>query len=81
MQGGLQDGDAVVLEHVQQRCLSCIVETEEEELGVLVCEAERGQDFPDCVLCQFLAGTSWAMLLSCRRAIVSNDDNDRVCAL
>lgn len=54
VQCGLQDGDAVVLEHVEQRCLAGIVEAEEEEFGVLVCEAQRGQDFPDCALCQYM---------------------------
>ena len=47
MECGLQDGYAVVLEHVEQRCLAGIVEAEKEELGMLVCEAKGGQDFPD----------------------------------
>lgn len=48
VQSGLQDGDSVVLQHVQECRLSGIVETEEEELGVLVEQAEGGQDIVDC---------------------------------
>ena len=33
---------------MQQRGLAGIVETEEEELGVLVGEPEVGEDIPDC---------------------------------
>lgn len=39
----LENGYTVVLEHVQEGCLSSIVKTEEEKLGVLVGETERGQ--------------------------------------
>ena len=35
------------LQHVQQRRLAGIVQPEEEELGVLIGQAERGQDVPD----------------------------------
>jgi hypothetical protein len=34
---------------VQQRRLACVVETQEQQLGVLVCKAQVGQDLPDCV--------------------------------
>lgn len=34
--GGVRDGHSVVLEHVQQGGLSGVIETEEEQLGVLV---------------------------------------------
>lgn len=44
---GLEDGYTVVLQHVQQRCLSGIVKTEEEELCVLVGKAERGEEVED----------------------------------
>lgn len=40
----------IVLEHVQQRRLASIVETEEEQLGGLVPQAERGQDVLEPVL-------------------------------
>jgi len=43
----LQDRYTVVLKHVQKRCLSGIVEAEEQELCVLVGEAERGQEVED----------------------------------
>ena len=43
VKGRLQDGDAVVLEHVQQRRLSSVVEAEKEQLSVLVKEPKRGQ--------------------------------------
>jgi len=43
----LQDSDTIVLEHVQKRGLSGIVKTEEEELCVLVGQAERGQKVED----------------------------------
>ena len=36
------------LQHMQQRRLASIVEAEEEELSVLVGEAERGENIPDC---------------------------------
>lgn len=36
------------LQHVQKGRLSGIVEAEEEELGVLVEQAEGGQDIVDC---------------------------------
>lgn len=42
--GRLQDGDTVVLQHVQQRRLAGIVQTEEQELGVLIEKTQRGQD-------------------------------------
>lgn len=35
------------LQHVEQRGLAGIIETKEQELGVLVQEAERGQDIVD----------------------------------
>lgn len=37
------------LQHVQKRRLSCIVEAEEEQLGVLVQQAEGGEDIVDYV--------------------------------
>jgi hypothetical protein len=49
MQGRLQDRNAVVLEHVEQRRLSGIVKTEEQQLGVLVEQAERREDVENCV--------------------------------
>lgn len=48
MQGGLQHGDAVVLQHVQEGSFARVVEPEEEQFGVLVCETEVREDFPDC---------------------------------
>lgn len=39
----LQDSNSVVLQHVKQRGLSGIVETQEEQLGVLVEQAQGGQ--------------------------------------
>ena len=47
VQRGLQHGDAVVLQHVEQCRLSGIVEAQEQQLGVLVREAQVGQDLPD----------------------------------
>lgn len=44
---GLKDRYTVVLQHVQQRRLSGIVKTEEEELCVLVGKAERGEKVED----------------------------------
>ena len=45
----MQDGYTVVLEHMQEGCLSGIIETEEQQLCVLVGEAERGQKVEDCM--------------------------------
>jgi hypothetical protein len=39
MQSGLKSGQAVILQHVKQSGLSGIVETEEEDLGILVQQA------------------------------------------
>ena len=47
MQRRLQDRHAVVLEHVEQRRLAGIVEAQEQQLGVLVEQAERRQDVVD----------------------------------
>lgn len=47
--GRLQDGDTVVLQHVQQCGLAGIVQTEEEKLGVLIEETQRGQDIVEPV--------------------------------
>jgi len=47
MQRRLQDRNTVVFQHVQQRRLSGIVETQEQQLGVLVEQAERRQDVVD----------------------------------
>lgn len=44
---GLQDRYTVVLQHVQKRCLSGIVKTEEEQLCVLVGKAEGGKKVED----------------------------------
>ena len=33
---------------MQKRCLASVVETEEQELGMLVEQPERGKDVPDC---------------------------------
>lgn len=51
MERRLQDRDAIVLEHVQQRRLARVVEAEEQQLGVLVHESEAGQHIVDCRLC------------------------------
>ncbi len=48
MKGGLHDGDTVVLQHVEESCLSCIVEAEEKELGVLVEKTKRRENVVDC---------------------------------
>jgi hypothetical protein len=32
MEGRLEDGNTIILQHVEERCLSCIVKTEEEKL-------------------------------------------------
>ena len=58
MEGRLQNGYAVVLEHVQKGGLSGIIETEKEEFGVLVRKAEVGEDFPN-----------YAVLASCWRCM------------
>lgn len=47
VQRGLQHGDAVVLQHVQQRRLAGVVEAQEQQLGVLVRQAQVRQDLPD----------------------------------
>lgn len=47
VQGGLEGREAVVLEHVQEGRLSGIVESEEEDLCVLVDEAKAGEDVPE----------------------------------
>ena len=39
VQRRLQHGDAVVLQHVQQRRLACVVEAQEQQLGVRVRKA------------------------------------------
>lgn len=36
------------LEHVQQRRLAGVIETEEQQLGVLVQQAQAGEHIPDC---------------------------------
>lgn len=41
-------GEVTHLQHVQQRRLSGIVEAEEQQLGVLVEQAERREDVVDC---------------------------------
>lgn len=47
MEGGLHDGDSVILEHVKEGGFAGIIETEEEKLGVFVQKAEGGKDVPD----------------------------------
>ena len=42
----LQDCDAIIFQHMQQCCLASIVETEEEDFGVLVEETERCKGIP-----------------------------------
>lgn len=42
-------GEVTHLQHVQQRRLSGIVEAEEQQLGVLVEQAERREDVVDCM--------------------------------
>jgi hypothetical protein len=44
---GLENCYTVVLQHVQKRCLSGIVKTEEEKLCVLVGKAEGGEKVED----------------------------------
>jgi hypothetical protein len=44
---GLEYCYTVVLQHVQKRCLSGIVKTEEEKLCVLVGKAEGGEKVED----------------------------------
>ena len=44
----MQHGDAVILQHVQEGCFACVVETEKEKFGMLVGKAEVGEDLPDC---------------------------------
>lgn len=39
-----QDGDSVILEHVQEGRFACIVESEKENLGMLVHQPQRGED-------------------------------------
>lgn len=46
---GLQCRKAVVLEHVQQRCLAGIVQTQEQDLGILVCQPQLGKHVPEPV--------------------------------
>lgn len=43
----LQSGQSIVLEHVEQGCLAGVVKAEEEQLGVLVPQAKRGEDVLD----------------------------------
>lgn len=45
----LQDGDTVVLQHVQQGGLSCIIESEEQKLGAFGEKAERCKDIVEPV--------------------------------
>jgi len=47
VEGGVQDGDSVVLEHVKKRGLSGIVETKEQQFGVLVHQAKVGENIPE----------------------------------
>lgn len=49
MQRGLQDRDTIILEHVQQRRLPGIVESEEQEFGVLVEKSKAGQNVVNCM--------------------------------
>lgn len=46
---GLQNCYTVVFKHVQECRLSGIVKTEEQQLCVLVSQAERGEKVEDCV--------------------------------
>jgi hypothetical protein len=47
MESGLQDGDTVVLQHVEESCLAGIVEPKEQQLSVLVEKSKVGQDIVD----------------------------------
>jgi hypothetical protein len=47
MESRLQDGDTVVLQHVEEGRLAGIVKTEEKQLGVLVQESKVGEDIVD----------------------------------
>lgn len=50
MQRRLQNRDTVILEHVQQGRLAGVVKAQEQELAVLVRQAERGQKVPNYYL-------------------------------
>lgn len=47
MQRRLQNRHTVILQHVEQRRLAGIVEAQEQQLGVLVEQAERREDVVD----------------------------------
>lgn len=47
MKSRLEDGHSVVLQHMEEGCLSGIVKTKEEELCVLVEETQRGKSVPE----------------------------------
>ncbi len=64
MECRLEDRDAVVLEHVEQRRLAGIVEAQEQQLGVLVEQAERRQEVGDCVCVE-----RWALVGGHRQLI------------
>jgi len=49
VEGRVQDGDSVVLEHVKKRGLSGIVETKEQQFSVLVHQAKVGENVPEPV--------------------------------
>jgi len=49
MEGRLESGQTVILQHVQQRRLSSVVEPKEQDFSVLVQETERCKDIPEPV--------------------------------
>jgi hypothetical protein len=55
-------GHMTYLQHVKQRRLSGIVETEEEQLGVLVEQAERGEHVVDCRGARAVSACGWREL-------------------
>jgi hypothetical protein len=49
MQRRLENRDAIILQHVQQRRFARVVETKEKHLRMLVRQAQRGEDVPEPV--------------------------------
>jgi hypothetical protein len=47
MESGLQDGDTVVLQHVEESGFAGVVEPKEQQLSVLVKKSKVGQDIVD----------------------------------
>lgn len=49
MESRLEDSDTIILQHVQQGCLSGVIETEEQEFGMFVEQTQGRESIPEPV--------------------------------